>query len=597
MTMKSKKIEDIAIHAVKDFFLPCDTIEMFIASNDKEPTWDGHFYLYNDGDGRKEHLIGRVAAQIKGKTIKQFKEKGFKYPVDMADLKSYLHEGTFYIVIQEKDLETKIFYRDLTPVLVRNIIKAHKGQKSARILMLPFPESYKEAENYLRQFLIDCRMQTSFADAEPFTFENLKTYGITAFFFTKAIKDKTIPSMIAVTQKPLYVYANIGDKIKVPLGNGPMEMAFSKDVPSAVSVNGKTYYSHYKSKIEKGHATLYIGNCLALTIKPKDDGTTSFSFKFETNIGCLRNAVRDAEFISTLAKYKAIKIGGKELVIPQDFNQDFIDYWKDRFENWNALQQTLEILHIKEDFDLNLITEKDDTTANVLISMIKDKKEMSLKLKGTSIINLKLANIYIRLLAIKLKSGKYRLFNYFDQSVGIRSYYQYPDGKFQESIYSSVDAKALVECSNIIYDEVIPSFEEIEGKNPHVYERANYFGLHLLNASDEINDNETRRRDYLQCAETIFSWIMGRDAKNKSLYLINIMQVHKKLGLLSDKDKESLNAMLANNDERNSVKFGASLILGDIKSAQTYWNKLDDNDHKAAKEWPIWKLADGKINE
>lgn len=47
---------------------------MFIASNDKEPTWDGHFYLYNDGDGRKEHLIGRVATQIKGKTINQFKE-------------------------------------------------------------------------------------------------------------------------------------------------------------------------------------------------------------------------------------------------------------------------------------------------------------------------------------------------------------------------------------------------------------------------------------------------------------------------------------------------------------------------------------------
>lgn len=595
--MKSKKIEDIAIHAVKDFFLPCDTIEMFIASNDKEPTWDGHFYLYNDGDGRKEHLIGRVAAQIKGKTIKQFKEKGFKYPVDMADLKAYLHEGTFYIVIQEKDLETKIFYRDLTPVLVRNIIKAHKGQKSARILMLPFPESYKEAENYLRQFLIDCRMQTSFADAEPFTFEDLKTYGITAFSFTKAIKDKTIPSMIAVTQKPLYVYANIGDKIKVPLGDGPMEMTFAKDVPSAISVNGKTYYTHYKSKIEKGHATLYIGNCLAVTIEPKDDGITSISYKFETNIKSLRNAVNDANFITNLAKYKAITIGSKELVIPQNFNQNFIDYWIDRFENWNALQQTLDILNIKEDFDLNLITEKDDTTANVLISMIKDKKEMSLKLKGTSIINLKLANIYIRLLAIKLKSGKYRLFNYFDRSVGIRGYYQYPDGKFQESIYSSVDAKDLEECSNINFDDVIPSFEEIEGKNPHVYERANYFGLYLLNASDDINDNETRRRDYLQCAETIFSWVMGRDAKNKSLYLINIMQVHNKLGLLSDKDKESLNEMLANNDERDSVKFGASLIFGDIKSAQTYWNKLDDNDHKAAKEWPIWKLADGKINE
>ena len=55
--------------------------------------------------------------------------------------------------------------------------------------------------------------------------------------------------------------------------------------------------------------------------------------------------------------------------------------------------------------------------------------------------------------------------------------------------------------------------------------------------------------------------------------------------------------MLSSKDERDSVKFGASLILGDIKSAQKYWNMLDNNDHKASKQWPIWKLAEGKIIE
>ena len=593
----SKKTEDKAIIAVEQFFLQSQTVDTFLASNDKEPIWDGHFYLYSNPDAKKEHFIGRVPAQIKGKSVKKFKMTNFTYPIKMTDLNGYLHEGTYYIVVQETNTDSKIFYRELTPIVVRNIIRAHKGQNSVNVVMFQFPETIKEAETNLRQFMTDCIRQTSFADAEPFTFKDLKSHGITSFSFTKAIPDKTIPSMIAITQKPLYVYANISDKIKVPLGDGPMEMAFAKDVPSAVSVNGKTYYTHYKSEIEKGHATLYIGNCLAVTIEPKDDGISSISFKFETNIKSLRNAVNDANFITNLAKYKAITIGSKEFVIPKDFNQNFIEYWIDRFENWNALQQTLDILNIKEDLDLDLITEKDDTTANVLINMIKDKKEMSLKLKGTSIINLKFANIYIRLLAIKLKSGKYRLFNYFDRSVGIRSYYQYPDGKYQKSVYSSVDAKDLEECSNINFDDVIPSFEEIEDKNPHVYERANYFGLHLLNASDEIKDNETRRRGYLQCAETVFSWVMGKDATNKSLYFINIMQVRNKLGILSDKDRGALNTLLSSKDERDSVKFGASLILGDIKSAQKYWNMLDNNDHKASKQWPIWKLAEGKIIE
>ena len=68
----SKKTEDKAIIAVEQFFLQSQTVDTFLASNDKEPIWDGHFYLYSNPDAKKEHFIGRVPAQIKGKSVKKF---------------------------------------------------------------------------------------------------------------------------------------------------------------------------------------------------------------------------------------------------------------------------------------------------------------------------------------------------------------------------------------------------------------------------------------------------------------------------------------------------------------------------------------------
>ena len=111
------------------------------------------------------------------------KMTNFTYPIKMTDLNGYLHEGTYYIVVQETNTDSKIFYRELTPIVVRNIIRAHKGQNSVNVVMFQFPETIKEAETNLRQFMTDCIRQTSFADAEPFTFKDLKSHGITSFFF------------------------------------------------------------------------------------------------------------------------------------------------------------------------------------------------------------------------------------------------------------------------------------------------------------------------------------------------------------------------------------------------------------------------------
>ena len=75
----------------------------YINDGDKEPFFDGHLYLYAGGKRNNEHYTGRVAVQVKGKDLDEFKDGKFCYPIEMLDLKAYLHEGIAYAQERETD--------------------------------------------------------------------------------------------------------------------------------------------------------------------------------------------------------------------------------------------------------------------------------------------------------------------------------------------------------------------------------------------------------------------------------------------------------------------------------------------------------------
>ena len=59
--MNQKTIETIAVNAVKNSIVMSELLDEFIADNDKEPSWDGFVYIYEDNSKKKEKLkIGRA---------------------------------------------------------------------------------------------------------------------------------------------------------------------------------------------------------------------------------------------------------------------------------------------------------------------------------------------------------------------------------------------------------------------------------------------------------------------------------------------------------------------------------------------------------
>ena len=110
--LDTKAIEEKALNSLKTFVEDSRRISQYLDDNDKEPCWDGHFYLY-DGKGKsKSHLLGRVPVQVKGIEVERFQIKKWKYKLEKPDLKAYLNEPTLFIVCQikkgSKEVSTQI---------------------------------------------------------------------------------------------------------------------------------------------------------------------------------------------------------------------------------------------------------------------------------------------------------------------------------------------------------------------------------------------------------------------------------------------------------------------------------------------------------
>ena len=133
--MDTKAIETLAINAVKNSVVTSNYLDQYIADNDKEPSWDGFVYIYNNSCKGKESLLGRVPVQVKGHEKSDFSKTEISHPIDMPDLRNYLYDGgvALFVVYVNSFGEAKIYYKFLMPLQLRDIIEDAKDQGTKNI--------------------------------------------------------------------------------------------------------------------------------------------------------------------------------------------------------------------------------------------------------------------------------------------------------------------------------------------------------------------------------------------------------------------------------------------------------------------------------
>ena len=512
--MCADDIESIGIQAIKGYFKYSEVVSPKLTEGDKGIAWDGFLNIYRNASKNKDCYLGRVTVQSKGKIVKkQFKEKNFSYPIDAADLKLYQKEGTVFFVTQilEERQEERLFYRMLTPLLISNIFRAHKGVTKPSVRMAPVPDDIKMMEADLGVFMEDCHRQAMAVGKPVMSFEEAKKKGIKTFSFVASGRDRKGRSLIDyMTEKELYLYAVVDEEhhIEWPLGEGPVRITAQQEVRQPISVNGRVYFDSYTNEIREGEVVITIGNCITMVF-PKDGSKAALSYK--RNVTLLHESIHEAEFVLDVSRNKGLYVG--ELFLPLEVKGTLIDEYKEAVVSWSEWQEVLEKVGCQKDFDLGAIKPEDEDTIICLIQMIKHQQPMKLNV-DTGLVLIDVGNVSLILWCCKGNNGQCMMGSIFDHTVEMHCTIG-ENGRVPASPFSYMQKDNWVKLDNLPIDLQISFYEEILPRNPYLLEMVCTDVLSMMGAYDSLPADGWKRPWLLAGAENVVTWALGRQMEDK----------------------------------------------------------------------------------
>ena len=156
--MTTKKIDDKGQRILCDYFAECERVDTYIATNDKEPLWDGHLYLFNSSEQKADQLYGRLPAQLKSSS-KTSQKSAVTFPVKKSALETYKRDGgiVYFYVLAGNASEKQIYYCLLTPVVIKKYLRAPSNGDKVSITLIQIPTDKGQVTEELFQFFFDCK--------------------------------------------------------------------------------------------------------------------------------------------------------------------------------------------------------------------------------------------------------------------------------------------------------------------------------------------------------------------------------------------------------------------------------------------------------
>lgn len=594
----TKAIEEKALNHFKSFIEDSKVISQFIADNDKEPCWDGHLYLYADGIKDKEHLQGRVPVQIKGTEVDSFITKKWKYKLEKADLKAYLEEPTFFIVCQvKKDSKDRmLFCRELLPNLVNKLLRDMGKNETRKTLFHPLTDDLKEFEDQLMVFLSNSKKMISFAHSNLLSMEEALKKGVKEFSFIVPAKyADRLQLMKYLSTHSSYIYAKISKELDVdmPLSNGPGRFIFQRDDDGEVRVGDRVYFKGYHNEIKEGRIIIKIGNVMTINMPMDNMDMEQATVKLTTKAKYLKESINEAEFGVALNDTGVLSLGKLDLQM-NVHEKEYVEELRQKLMRWKELENVLDKLHVTKPFDLTAITDGQGKLIDLLIETVGKGNMVNLPGQESTLLFWEISNIKLLLWCAVGKDGMCAIGDFFDRSIRI-AYKISEDETINVSPYSYLQLDKLWEkVDNIDFDSIIASAEEAARQHEYCYMMSNYDVLAMITAADALEKTDVERsKKLLEEALKLDEWLIEKEIKDKMkpLHIINKMQILKRQRELTADERQTLEDMLNEEFAEDMVKAGVYLLLDRQEDFQQLFEKMQEDEKKSVKEFPIWKFV------
>lgn len=593
MVLNSEDIELFSTGAVKDFIARTAILSPYIFEKDKEPSWDGHIYIYRNSSKTKANLEGRIPVQVKGKVCDDFSHKQIKYSIDIVDLKNYLSDGgVFYFVvyINKQTFAKKIYYCALPPIKLRSVLIGTDGQTSKTIDFYAFPTDTDEAASIVLNCWHHCQKQANVVDHELISLEELKRNNLLEGITIPIAGCGKVDLPKALLGNDVYLYAKIkGSSLLQPLDIIPTDKMTEEVRQRNVSVNGVVFYSDYRIIRKKDSTIAKFGSCFSMQYS-ETDGVWNIHFK---RTSFVRQMAIDLDFFLSLLKNKGFEIAGE--FVPFNISSEELGInTEDYSHDLSVARQcvaVLDALHCKEDIELNTLNDSDRYNLWRLIVAF-DKKEYlkgNRKCKKEDIGEVEYITIGKLMFCVFLRwydEETYSITDFFDMPL-IVTYLNDKGEQIQISKYSIFKAQDFLNVSNMRFDLLFPSFKDLNYQDR--FNDANLFMLELITAYDISNDTKI---DALNTALEFAQWLKNDPESNlpAEITVLNLLQTVKRLRKFTEEEEKDLWDIVTNESYSCSCKLGAYLLLDQMVPAHRMFDELTKKAQEEFMSFPIFRF-------
>lgn len=595
--MNNRQIEAKAVNAIEDYFATSKLVATYLSANDKEPLWDGHLYLYKDKSHTNENLLARIPTQIKGKESETL-ESQTTYNIKVACLRNYLRDGgiLFFVVKMLPDASrTKIFYKELAPLLIKRILSGHKKQKTISVLMDALGDDVGETETRLIDFYNDCKRQTSSANKPVLSYDTLRKEGFKAITFSRTVKNGD-DFFQSLRTKPIYIYAQSPSGVEYPIGEDKFFVSISpspKTFTEDVYIGKKKYFTSYRVSYKASSRIYEFDDTLKIEVtKATDSERFNVEFNVRARNQTLQERIAQTRMFLDILESSSIRIG--KLLLPitnTKANKEEVEGWLNRLQEWDNV---LKDLGVHKDLDFSYFMQDDERMLNLLVGVI-ERGELYCAQKASPKCSFKAGNIKICLYAKGVSKGKYKLSNLFDSNIEVKYKRNKNDKPKPTSVFSILRKEDFIQFDNIPYDKQVASYKTIAAVNEEIYEHANFDLLEMLSAIDEMAKSQDYKYELtLKAAKDLSEWLLNEcphmQTMPHEMLVINHLQVVRRMRVLHSEEKLQLIEITQDPQVGAVLKAGAYLVMGNTDMFDYLFAKLSSEEQKQLTDFPIYHL-------
>lgn len=573
------KIEKKAIHILEAPIVDCDYLDSSINSMDKELSWDGYIYTYNEKIFSNESLDDKIPIQVKGHQDDEHREinrEKIQYPVELEVLKNYYNDrGVLYFRILFSSTRKEIFYSILYPSKIKSYLDEASRKKNKRLINITLTKLKPTASEMLRI----CRQ---------FTFESLKQGSGRGQIVPKSVCVRDIKNynklqataidtrtpfefLERISTGDVCFYANEKETdIWLPVLMDKKVTCFvGRWVEREIIVGGKIFYNKYEV-ITGTDESLCIRLSQNLTLNWRK-GT--FDFRKNTSIDELYN---DAIFLKEMMKNTEIVVGGASLQynnpkLKADLEKD-LDFIIDFYT-------VCSMGHILIPIPLKDFKELDIQNAYRLVGILKGKFEI------------KKDNIYTY--DLRISESIYPLIVYLDEHNNIQfanriyeskyqGYVRINDNYYKVPMFCDLKSDILGHLYKYDYADLMHQVDNSDF-NPLTLETMNYVVLELIGAYDISGEERL-----LDVAKYVLEKMYLID--DSLIYArMNEWQILKRQNKLTNIEKSKIKMLLNDYKGDDQILCGLYALLDDKKRAVEHLEKVSQADRAVFVTYPIYK--------